>query len=105
MNNKGKKDGMKLINRKIKIMCNEVVRRRLRRGVMIDAEHLEEVTEYIYLGRLVTFGNEMSKQIDQRITSGWRRFGNYSHFSRDRWIPICPKIKNNHGYCHLTNYG
>ena len=47
---------------------------------MIDAEQLEEVAEYKYLGRLITSGKEMDKEIDQRITSGWRRFGEYRHF-------------------------
>ena len=80
LNNEGKRDGMKLHKEKTKIMCNEVVRSRLRTGVMIDREQLEEVTEYKYLGRLVTSGNDISKQISQRIISGWRRFGEYSHF-------------------------
>ena len=72
-------------------MYNEVARSRLRIGVMIDGEHLEEVTECKYLGRLVTSGNDISKEIGQRITSGWRRFGEYSHFLKDRNIPICLK--------------
>ena len=72
-------------------MCNEVARSRLRTGVMIDGEQLEEVTEYKYLGRLVTSGNEISKEIAERITSGWRRFGEYSHFLKDKEIPICLK--------------
>ena len=37
---------------------------------MMDAEQLEEVAEYKYLGRLITSGNEMDKEIGQRITSG-----------------------------------
>ena len=49
------------------------------------------MTEYNYLGRLVTSGNDISKEIAQRITSGWRRFGEYSHFLKDRKIPICLK--------------
>ena len=53
-------------------MYNEVTRSRLRKGVMIDGEQLEEVTEYNYLGRLVTSGNEIRKETTQRITSGWR---------------------------------
>ena len=59
--------------------------------MMIGGEHLEEVTEYKYLGRLVTSGNDISKEIGQRIKSGWRRFGEYSHFLKDRNIPICLK--------------
>ena len=67
--------------------------RRPRTGVKIDAEQLEEVTEYKYLGRLITSGNELSKEIGERITSGWRRFGDYSHFLRDKKIPTCLKRK------------
>ena len=93
LNNEGKKDGMKLNKKKTKIMCNEVARRRPRTGVKIDAEQLEEVTEYKYLGRLITSGNELSKEIGERITSGWRRFGDYSHFLRDKKIPTCLKRK------------
>ena len=40
LNNKGKRDGMNLNKKKTKIMCNEVARSRLRRGVMIDGEQL-----------------------------------------------------------------
>ena len=50
LNNEAKRDGMKLYKKKTKITCNEVARRRLRTGVMRDGEHLEEVTEYKYLG-------------------------------------------------------
>ena len=82
---------MKLYIKKMKIMCNEMDRSRLRTGLMIDREQLEEVTEYNYLRRLVTSGNEISKEIAQRITSGWRSFGKYSHFLKDRKIPICLK--------------
>ena len=71
---------MKLNKMKTKNMCTEVARSRLRTGMVIGGEQLEEVTEYKYLGRLVTSSNEMSKEIAQRITSGCRRFGEYSHF-------------------------
>ena len=60
---------------------------------MIDARQLEEVAEYRYLGRLITSSNEIDKEIDQTITSGWRRFGEYSHFLKDKKIPICLKRK------------
>ena len=82
---------MKLNKKKTKIMCNEVARSRLRTGVMIDGEQLEEMIEYIYLGRLVTSGKAISKEIAQRLTSWCRRFGEYSHLLKDRKIPICLK--------------
>ena len=101
LNNEGKRDGMKKLNKKkTKIMCNEVARSRLRTGVMIDGEQLEEVTEYKYLGRLVTSGNDICKEIAQRIISGWRRFGEYSHFLKDTYLPE----EDNHEYGHLPSY-
>ena len=52
---------MKLNKKKTNITCNEVARSRLRTGAMIDGEQLEN--EYEYLGRLVTSGNDISKEI------------------------------------------
>ena len=91
LNSEGKRDGMKLNEKKTKIMCNEVARSRLRTGVMIDGEQLEKVTESKFLGRLVTSGNDISKEIAHRMRSRWRRFGEYSHFLKDKEIPICLK--------------
>ena len=63
LNNGGKRDGMKLNKKKTNIMCNEVARRRLRTALMIDREQLGEVTEYKYLGRLVTSGNDIERSL------------------------------------------
>jgi len=51
------------------------------------------VDEYKYLGRLLTPGNEMAKEINQRVTSGWRRFVQYSTFLKEKKIPMCLKEK------------
>ena len=56
-------------------MCNGVTRKGVRPGTMIDAEQLEEVTEYKYLERFVRSGNKISKENRKRITIGGRRFG------------------------------
>ena len=45
LNNKGKRDGKKLHKKKTKILCNRVARTRLRTGVMIGGDQLEEVTK------------------------------------------------------------
>jgi hypothetical protein len=87
LNNEGRKDGMKMNKKKTKVMCNEIAKRRPRKGITIDGETLEEVAEYKYLGRMLTSRNEMSTEINQRITAGWRRFGQYSHFLKDKNIP------------------
>ena len=55
-----KKVGMN--KKKTKIMCNEVAKKMWRQGISIIEEHLEEVDEYKYLGRLLTPGNEMTKE-------------------------------------------
>ena len=67
---------MKLNKKKTKIMYNEVARKRLKTGVviMIDGEQLEEVTEYKYVERRVTSGNDISKEIGRKKPPGWRRF-------------------------------
>ena len=74
-------------------MCNEVARRGRRQGISIDGEQLEEVEEYKYLGRLLTPSNEMTREIDERITAGWKRFGQYSNFLKDHKMPMCLKKK------------
>uniref|UniRef100_A0A3P9I9K1 ribonuclease H n=1 Tax=Oryzias latipes TaxID=8090 RepID=A0A3P9I9K1_ORYLA len=93
LNKEGRKDGMKMNKKKTKIMCNEIARKRRRKGIIVDGEQLEEVDEYKYLGRLLTPGNEMPKEIDERVTSGWKRFGQYSTFLRDQKMPMCLKRK------------
>ena len=93
LNKEGKKDGLKMNKRKTKIMCNEVARRTRRNGISIDGEQLEEVEEYKYLGRLLTPGNEMAREIDGRRKAGWKRFVQYSSFLKDKKIPMCMKKK------------
>lgn len=93
LNEEGKKDGMKLNKKKTKIMCNEIARMKNRKGIKIDGEIIEEVDEYKYLGKLLTPRNEMSVEMNQRITSGWRRFGQYSHFLKEKNLPTCLKRK------------
>eukprot|EP00794_Sanderia_malayensis_P006797 gene6797-7563_t len=93
LNQEGREDGMKMNKKKTKIMCNGIAKKRRRKGIMIDGEQLEEVDEYKYLGRLLTSGNEMAKEVDERITSAWKRFGQYSTFMRDQRMPLCLKRK------------
>eukprot|EP00795_Rhopilema_esculentum_P006542 gene6542-12026_t len=35
----------------------------------------------------------MAKEIDERVTSAWKRFGQYSTFLRDQRMPMCLKRK------------
>eukprot|EP00794_Sanderia_malayensis_P004319 gene4318-4893_t len=49
LNKEGRKDGMKMNEKKTKIMCNGIAKKRRRKGIMIDGEQLEEVHEYKHL--------------------------------------------------------
>ena len=60
---------------------------------LIDREQLEVVDEYKYLGRVLKPGNEMAREVDERITLAWKRFGQFSTFLRDQRVPMCLKKK------------
>ena len=67
----------------------------------INGEQLEEVEKYNYLERLLSPENEMTREINERITSTWNRFGQYISFleiPKDIYIP-----KKGHGHCHTTS--
>ena len=51
------------------------------------------MTEYLYLGQLTTRDNYLTKEIDRRITQGWRNFGQYNTIMKQPNIPICLKRK------------
>ena len=56
-----------------KIMCNEKARKEsMKKGIRVDGEDLEDVEEVQYLGRLVTPSIQMRREIDEKITVGWK---------------------------------
>ena len=61
----------------------------------MNVEQLEKLDEYKYLGRVRTPGNEVTGEIDERITAAWKRFRQFSTFLRDQKMPICLKRKIN----------
>ena len=75
---------------KTKIVYNEIARQRARNDVEIN-EVSEEVEEYRYLGKLFTTVNDMDREIDARITTGRKNFGQHSCFLQDKKIPNCLK--------------
>ena len=91
LNAEGKRDGMKMNKKKTKVMCNTHGKKTPRNGIKIENEAMEEVDEYVYLGQLLTTGNEINKEIDRRVTAGWQRFGQYSEFLRKKSIPLSLK--------------
>ena len=67
-------------------MYNKTASNLQRKGISLD----EEVE---YVAKLVTPENELSKEIDQRITAGWKRHGELNSFVNDKEIPIYLKWK------------
>ena len=49
---------------------------------VINAVHCSSVLIFVnvYKGRLLTPENEISKELDQRIAAGWKKFGNSRTF-------------------------
>lgn len=87
LNEEGKKDRMRMNKKKAKIMCNEIARRRQRKGAVRDGEDLKEVTQYKYLGRMLTPGNDVNKESYIRVETVWRI---WQLFERE---PMCLKRK------------
>ena len=92
LDEEGKKDGMKINKKKTKIMCNNYTKHKNPK-IQIEGQRVENVTEYLYLGQLITRENNLTKEIDRRITQGWRNFGQYNTIMKQSNIPICLKRK------------
>ena len=65
LNEEGKKDGMRMNEKKTKVMCNEIAKKQTSSGISLDGVKLEEVEEYKYLGKVLTPKNEISVEINQ----------------------------------------
>ncbi|CAG9094113.1 unnamed protein product [Plutella xylostella] len=63
------KVGLYMNKSKTKIMTNGE-----EKNTTIGSGNIEYVKEYIYLGQLISFDNAISKEIDRRITLGWKKY-------------------------------
>jgi hypothetical protein len=52
--------------------------------MMLDRTEIQYVTEYIYLGQLVSFDHEIEKEIKRRVTQAWRAFGSMNYILQDK---------------------
>ena len=74
INEESKRVGLKMNKAKTKILLNS---KASAKSITIDAEELERVNEYIYLGQLITPGKGNEPEIRRRITIGWKAFAKY----------------------------
>ena len=54
-------------------------------------KQLEDLEEYKYFERLLTSENEMTREIDERISKAWKIFGQYRFLLTDQRMPTCLK--------------
>ncbi|KAL0832588.1 hypothetical protein ABMA28_000786 [Loxostege sticticalis] len=61
--------GLEMNTSKTKMMTNSIPI-----DITINGQKLEYVKEYVYLGQIISPKDQMSKEIDKRIASGWKTF-------------------------------
>lgn len=66
-----KKVGLEINEQKTKIMTNAN-----QNEIWLEGQQIEYVEDYIYLGQLLSFRRKQEKEIDRRITNGWKQFWN-----------------------------
>jgi Reverse transcriptase (RNA-dependent DNA polymerase) len=88
LNQESKRAGLKMNYSKTKIMTSENAR------VVIGTDIIETVSEYNYLGHIITLGKDnRDREIRRRIQLSWAAFAKVSHILRDHATPINLKRK------------
>ena len=82
LHKESKKVGLLLNFNKTKIMTNHE-----ELPILIENNQIEYVSEYIYLGQLISFDNRSDKEISRRITLTWKKFWSLA------FILLNPKIE------------
>lgn len=61
--------------------------------LQLEGETLETVTEFIYLGRNLSFQNNQSEEIERRIANTWKRYWQLKHIFKNKRISIKLKCR------------
>ncbi|CAB3252101.1 unnamed protein product [Arctia plantaginis] len=61
--------GLETNTSKTKMMTNSIPI-----DITINGQKLEYVEEYVYLGQIISITDQMSKEIDKRIATGWKKY-------------------------------
>lgn len=80
--------GLKLNPEKTRIMTNGS-----KNTIQIDQMEINYTDEYIYLGQLITQQEAMQKEIERRVTNGWKRYWGLKEAMKDKELHINTKIK------------
>lgn len=62
-------------------------------AISVNNQQLEYVSEYIYLGQLVSTTECMQKELERRIANTWKRFWSLSEVMKNKEMPMTEKRK------------
>ena len=75
-------------HQKTKVMMRDKLRGHI---ITIQGKGIEEVDNYIYLGKRISLSNETTGEINRRIQLAWAKFGKLSFIFGDQELPISLK--------------
>lgn len=64
-----KKDGLCLNLTKTKIMTNHI-----KEDIFLEDDKIDYVEDYVYLGQIKSFEKQEDKEVNRRITNGWKQY-------------------------------
>lgn len=83
---KSREVGLEINSSKTKMMTNSFPR-----DITVNGQKLEYVEEYVYLGQIISPNDQMSKEIEKRIATGWKTYWALKEITKSKEISI--KIK------------
>lgn len=88
LNEESIKIGLKMNTKKTKLMTNST-----EVNIGVDNELLKYVSEYTYLGQVVSFRDQMAKEISMRTAIGWKRYWSLKEIMKSRELSMAIKRK------------
>ncbi|CAH2097703.1 unnamed protein product [Euphydryas editha] len=80
--------GLELNSSKTKLLTNSIPV-----NIIINGQKLEYVKEYVYLGQIISFNDQMSKELDKRIATGWKKYWTMKEIMKSKELGIRIKQK------------
>ena len=88
LKNESEKVGLTMNLSKTKTMSNGN-----KEKIYVDYQEIENVDEYIYLGQIIAPKQQMSKEINRRISNSWSRYWSLKEIMKSSSVPISEKRK------------
>ncbi|CAK1595505.1 unnamed protein product [Parnassius mnemosyne] len=88
LNEESIKAGLKMNTNKTKIMTNST-----KSNITINGDSLEYVKDYIYLGQVISIENQIPKEINLRIATGWKKYWSLKEIVKSKDLSMSIKRK------------